>query len=144
MNAAKTNKPNSAADAAPADIPQTTPKDIGFGHPEYHFVESLSVVNRTLGVLEAKLEALKESSNSSEIKQEIRDLKSDIGKIRDDLHTSKVWILSLFGGGVLLLLTVIVTGYFRLSDHEEKSTAIISDMRVSIQQLVDAIPHKKH
>lgn len=142
--AAKINKPNSVADAAPADIPQTTPKNIGYGHPEYQFVESLSVVNQKLGVLEAKLEALKESSSSSEIKQEIRDLKSDIGKIRDDLHTSKVWILSLFGGGVLLLLTVMVTGYFRLSDHEEKSTTLISDMRVSIQQLVDAIPPKKH
>lgn len=142
--APKINKPNTAADAAPADIPQTTPKNIGYGHPEYLFVESLSVVNQKLGVLETKLEALKESSSSSEIKQEIRDLKSDIGKIRDDLHSSKVWILTLFGGGVLLLLTVMVTGYFRLADHDEKSTALISDMRVSIQQLVDAIPPKKH
>lgn len=141
--AAKTNKQNSVADSAPADIPQTTPKDIGFGHPEYHFVESLSVVNRTLGILETKIEALKESSSSAELKQEIRDIKSDLVKIRDDMHTSKVWILTVFGGGVFLLLSVIATGYFRLADRAEKSADITSDMRVSIQKLVDAIPPQK-
>jgi hypothetical protein len=140
----KANKPNSAADAAPADIPQTTPKDIGFGHPEYHFVESLSVVNRTLGILETKIESLKESSSSTELKQEIRDLKSDLGKIRDDMHSSKVWILSIFGAGFILLLFVFVNGYFRLADRAEKSVEITSDMRVQIQKLVDAIPPHKH
>ena len=143
MNAARTNKPNSSADAAPADIPQTTPKNIGFGHPEYHFVESLSEVNKTLGVLEAKLEALKESSSSSELKQDIRELKSDLVKIRDDMHTSKIFILSVFGVGFLILLSAIATGYFRLADRAEKSTDLTSDMRVSIQKLVDAIPPKK-
>jgi hypothetical protein len=142
--AAKANKPNASADAAPADIPQTIPKDIGFGHPEYHFVESLSAVNRTLGILETKIEALKESSSSAEIKQEIRDLKSDLGKIRDDMHSSKVWILSIFGAGFILLLFVFSNGYFRLADRAEKSVEITSDMRVQIQKLVDAIPpHKR-
>jgi hypothetical protein len=145
MNATRTKNQNvTADDDAPATVPQTTPPAIGYGHPEYHFVQSISEVNKTLGVLEAKLEALKESSNSSEIKQDIRELKSDMGKIKDELHSAKIWILSLFGAGFLALLVVFSVGYLRLSDHEEKLTSVVSDMRVSIQQLVDAIPAKKH
>lgn len=143
MNAARTKGQNPTVDDAPAAVPQTTPTSIGYGHPEYNFVEAISAVNKTLGVLEAKLEALKESSNSSEIKQDIRELKSDIGKVKDELHSAKIWILSLFGAGFLALLVVFSIGYLRLSDHEEKLTSVVSDMRVSIQQLVDAIPQKK-
>lgn len=162
MNTPRKNKSGSTLDSAPIDAPQTIPASIGYGHPEYHFVESLSVVNRTLGILETKIESLKDSSDSTELKQEIRDLKSDLGKIRDDMHTSKVWILTIFGGGVLLLLSVFSGGYLLLSSNadkttnlissnaekasanSEKTTALISDMRVSIQHLVDAIPPQKH
>lgn len=144
MNATRTKNPNSSADESPATVPQTTPPDIGYGHPEYHFVQALSEVNKSLGILEAKLEALKELSNSSEIKQDIRELKSGLSNVKDDLHTAKIWILTLFGAGFIALLIVFSAGYLRLSDQEEKLTSVISDMRVSIQQLVDAIPHKKH
>lgn len=131
------------ADEAPASVAQTTPASIGYGHPEYNFVTSLAEVNKSLGILEAKLDALKEASNSSEIKQDIRELKADIKEVKGELHTAKVWILSVFGAGFLLLSGIMITGYLRLADHDEKITSTISDMRVSIQQLVDAIPPKR-
>ena len=109
-----------------------------------HIWQSLDGIHKELGILGGKLEALKESTNSSEIKQDIRELKTDLGKVKDEMHSAKVWILCIFGAGFLLLAGGIIAGYFRLSDHEEKTSSIISDMRVSIQQLVDTIPPKKH
>jgi hypothetical protein len=124
------------------DMPMSTPN---FAHNSDHSftLQTVMELQKTVTELSVKIDALKEATNTPEIKQDIRDQKSEIGKVKDELNSSKMWILSIFGGGFILLLGVFVAGYFRLVDHEEKLTSVVSDMRVSIQRLVDAIPEKK-
>jgi hypothetical protein len=82
-------------------------------------------------------------SDMSEIKTDIRGITASIGTVKDDLHSAKIWMLCIFGGGFIALLVVFSGGYLRLSDNQEKLTSVMSEMRVSIQKLVDAVVPKK-
>lgn len=153
--ATKTTKTSAASSQdAPPNQADVTPPYTG---QDYRFeIQSLYEIQKTLGSLIASVEALKTSSDMSDIKLDIREIKTDAGaaktelhsakieikteagSVKNELHSAKIWILSLFGAGFIALLVVFSIGYLRISDHEEKLTSVMSDMRVSIQQLVDA------
>jgi hypothetical protein len=63
------SRPQREADTpAPA---QTTPPQIGQGHPEYHFVQSVMELQRSIGRLEGSLEQLHKSSEKIESKVDV-------------------------------------------------------------------------
>jgi len=70
MNATRTNNNSPKADNAPASIPQTTPTSIGYGHPEYHFVQSISEMQKSLGEINSSIKALEKSVESTRSKVE--------------------------------------------------------------------------
>jgi hypothetical protein len=80
------SKKKIAADEAPVSAPQTTPKDIGFGHPEYQFVQSIMEMQKSLGEINASIKTLNASVSSTN------------GKV-DDLVKWKNMIL---GGAVVI------------------------------------------
>lgn len=70
MNAARTKPQNTMVDEAPASVPQTIPPSIGYGHPEYHFVQSISEMQKSLGEINASIKALEKSVESTKSKVE--------------------------------------------------------------------------
>ena len=63
MSAART-----VGDEAPATVPQTTPAAIGYGHPEYQFVQSIMEMQKSLGEINASIVALSKSVESTKSK----------------------------------------------------------------------------
>lgn len=71
MSAARSKNPNAATDEAPATVPQTTPS-IGYGHPEYHFVQSISEIQKTLGEINSSIKTLDKTLENT--KNKVDDL----------------------------------------------------------------------
>ena len=94
MSAART-KP-SAADEAPASIPQTTPVGIGYGHPEYQFVQSIMEMQKSLG----------------EINSSIKTLGSAIDSVKSKVDGLVEWKHMIVGGVVVLGIVFSVCGFF--------------------------------
>lgn len=55
-------------DEAPATVAQTTPAGIGYGHPEYHFVQAIMEMRGTLGEINLSIKALEKSVESTKSK----------------------------------------------------------------------------
>lgn len=89
-------------DEAPASIPQTTPKSIGYGHPEYQFVQSIMEMQKSLGEINASILALNKTVDSTKSKV-------------DDLVT---WKNMIFGGAITIgfLIGLAVT-LFKIFEH---------------------------
>lgn len=51
-----------------ATIPQIVPKDIGYGHPEYQFVQSIMEMQKSLGEINASIKSLNQSVESTRSK----------------------------------------------------------------------------
>jgi len=56
---------DSTSNEAPVDIPQTTPKGIGYGHPEYQFVQSVMELQKHLGEINASIKSLERSVDNT-------------------------------------------------------------------------------
>jgi len=94
-------------EATPQATPMTEPRSVGYGHPEYHFVQAVMELRTamhqmdtdnkvTMARLESKLEGLKDSTDST--KKKVEDL------VR--------WKTLILGGAVVL--GVVITGAFSL------------------------------
>lgn len=83
------------ADEAPATVPQTTPQGVGYGHPEYHFVQAVMELQKSIGKVEASVEALKTSVDST--KSKVEDL---VG-----------WKNMIIGGAAVLGATIAILGF---------------------------------
>ena len=88
--------PRSVTDEAPATVPQTTPTAIGYGHPEYQFVQAIMEMQKSIGEVKASVDALRAV---------VEGTKSKV----DDLVN---WKHKIIGGvavlSVFLTLTVLV------------------------------------
>lgn len=93
MSATRANNSGTTADEAPATVPQTTPTGIGYGHPEYQFVQSIMEMQKSLGEINASIASLGKSVESTKTKV-------------DDLVKWKNMIL----GGVLVA-GVLISGF---------------------------------
>lgn len=78
--------PNTSNDEAPASIPQTTPRSIGYGHPEYQFVQSIMEMQKSLGEINASIQSLSKTVDSTKSKV-------------DDLVN---WKNMIFGGAITI------------------------------------------
>lgn len=92
------SKKKLTADEAPASAPQTTPKDIGFGHPEYQFVQSIMEMQKSLGEINASIKTLNASVSSANAKV-------------DDLIKWKNMIV----GGMIVIGAIFSATYFIVS-----------------------------
>lgn len=63
-----TSNSNNTSNEVPADIPQTTPRPIGYGHPEYQFVQSIMEMQKSLGEINASIQALNKTVDSTKSK----------------------------------------------------------------------------
>lgn len=89
-------------DEAPASVAQTTPRSIGYGHPEYQFVQSIMEMQKSLGEINASILALTKTVDSTKSKV-------------DELVT---WKNMVFGGAITLgFLITIVIAVIKLFDH---------------------------
>ncbi|MEQ1738763.1 MAG: hypothetical protein ABL884_02565 [Methyloglobulus sp.] len=72
MNQVPPKSDKESSDEAPASIPQTPPPSIGYGHPEFHFVQSIMEMQKSLGEINASISSLSKSVES--IKSKVDDL----------------------------------------------------------------------
>ena len=88
------------ADEAPATVPQTTPTAIGYGHPEYQFVQAIMEMQKSIGEVKASVDSLRTV---------VEGTKSKV----DDLVN---WKHKIIGGvavlGVVITLTWIIITKF--------------------------------
>jgi hypothetical protein len=68
MSATRAKNSGTAADEAPATVPQTTPTGIGYGHPEYQFVQSIMEMQKSLGEINASIASLGKSVEGTKSK----------------------------------------------------------------------------
>lgn len=95
------------SDEAPASVPQTTPRSIGYGHPEYQFVQSIMEMQKSLGEINASIQALTKTVDSTKSKV-------------DELVT---WKNMVFGGAITLgFIITIAIAVIKLFDHNPIST----------------------
>lgn len=76
-----------------APIQESTPRHIGYGHPEYAFVQAIMELQKSLGEIKAEIQALNVTTDNTQSKV------IDLGKKVDDLVKWKHMIL---GGAVAL------------------------------------------
>lgn len=87
-------------DAAPASVPQTTPTKIGYGHPEYQFVQAIMEMQKSLGEVNASLATLNKTVDST--KSKVEDITA--------------WKNKILGGFIVVgifasFLTIVVTKF---------------------------------
>ena len=73
-------------DEAPAAVPQTTPTAIGYGHPEYQFVQAIMEMQKSLG----------------EINASIQSLRGEVGGIKSKVDNLVAWKHMILGGAIVL------------------------------------------
>lgn len=91
------------SDEAPTSIPQTTPRPIGYGHPEYQFVQSIMEMQKSLG----------------EINASIKDLNRSVESTRSKVDDLVKWKHMIVGGTIVLgiILGAVITIGTKVFDH---------------------------
>ena len=62
------SKSNLTDDEAPASIPQTSPRSIGYGHTEYQFIQSIMEMQKSLGEINASIQTLNKAVEGTKSK----------------------------------------------------------------------------
>jgi len=83
-------------DEAPASIPQTSPRSIGYGHPEYQFIQSIMEMQKSLGEINASIQALNKTVESTKSKVD------DLVKWKNMIMGGAITIGFLLGIGLTL------------------------------------------
>lgn len=84
------------ADEAPATIPQTTPTSIGYGHPEFQFVQAIMEMQKSIGEVKASIDSLRTVVDGTKSKV-------------DDLVN---WKHKIIGGAAVLGIVGTLLGFF--------------------------------
>ena len=100
------------------------------------------------GAMEARLARLE--ADVHHIGSDIGDIKVDVRELRSDLGSTRRWILGTFGGGFLVLISALATGYARLEDRQDRLvdkqdrlSSEMSDVRRELQRVADAVAPKE-
>lgn len=131
MSQTPTKPDKESPDEAPASIPQTPPPSIGYGHPEYQFVQSIMEMQKSLGEINGSIASLGKSVDS---------IKSKV----DDLVKWKNMILggAIATGAILSIILFILTkasDYITIKmppiqNHQEQPTSLPSQPTPPIQK----------
>ena len=65
MSSAQPRPDDGAQDAIPIGAPQTTPKGVGYGHPEYNFIVGLMELKGSMARMETILESVKQATDDT-------------------------------------------------------------------------------
>lgn len=92
------NEKSTRVDDEPPAVAQTTPKGVGYGHPEYHFVSAIMEMQKSLGEINSSISSLNVSLNSTKSKV-------------DSLVEWKQWLIggAVVGGLMMSAIAYIVT-----------------------------------
>ncbi|MFN0302782.1 MAG: hypothetical protein ACKVQU_20800 [Burkholderiales bacterium] len=92
-----------ATDEAPASIPQTIPRGVGYGHPEFNFIQGLMEVQKALG----------------EIHGSIADLKKSVDGTKSKVDDLVAWKNKILGGAIVLGVVASGLGFViaKFSDY---------------------------
>lgn len=117
MNATRAKSSNSSADEAPASVPQTTPTGVGYGHPEYHFVQSVMELQKSVTRMETIL---------ADVKQTTEDTRSKVSRFE------KV----LYAAGVVLVVTLAIGGWMLNAAKDFAMTYYKASIEAQLKQAV--------
>jgi len=87
MSASRTK---SGSDESTASVAQTTPTQIGYGHPEFYFTQTTSEIQKSIGELKASVDAMKGS----------------LGGVERKVDALVAWKNMIFGGAIVLGVVV--------------------------------------
>ena len=91
-------KPSAKVGDFPVSSPQITPQPgIGYGHPEYHFVQSIMEMQKSLGEINANIKSLEKSIDSTKASLE-KSIDSTKSKVEDLIG----WKNKIWGGAITL------------------------------------------
>ena len=121
-----------SSDEAPASIPQTPPPSIGYGHPEFHFVQSIMEMQKSLGEINASISSLGKS---------VESIKSKV----DDLVKWKNMILggAIATGAILSIIFFILTKASEYITINMPSTQNHQEMPASVPSQPAPLDQKK-
>lgn len=92
MNATRSKPANQPPDEAPATVPQTTPPGIGYGHPEYSFIQISMELQKSVTRMETILEEVRKTTD---------DTKAKVSRFEKIIYAA----------GVLLLVALAIGGW---------------------------------
>lgn len=99
----------------PDSAPQTTPKGIGYGHPEYSFVQGLMELNGSVARLQAILEGVKQTTDETKSKV------ASFEKI-------------IYAAGVVLVICIAIGGWMLTTAKDFAMTYYKATLDTSVQQ----------
>lgn len=94
MNAARSKSASPIPDEAPATVPQTPPPGIGYGHPEFHFVQISMELQKSVTRMETVLEEVRKTTD---------DTKAKVSRFEKIIYAAGVvLVVALAAGGWML------------------------------------------
>ena len=130
MNTRQAQTREATPDEVPASVPQTTPASVGYGHPEYHFVQSIMEMQKTLGEINASILSLRQSVDST--KSKVDDL---VG-----------WKNKILGGAAVFGAICALLGFMftKFSDYitisPPSKAPVASQTQAPLQQSLPVVP----
>lgn len=93
--------PLEAVEATTPRPPQSSPSDIGYGHPEHNFVQGLMTLSQSMARVEAGQEALRKSI--ADMESSLGSTKAKVDGIQKTIYvaTGVVMVLVIIGGWML-------------------------------------------
>jgi len=134
----KSSKNTAAAspqeDSAPASLPQSTPSRIGYGHPEYNFVQSVMEMQKSIGDVNVNLERAIGQVNASvtSIKVAVDQLTKTVDSTKAKVDELVRWRAYILGAcatvgvifGLLLLAGKGLSDYISIKAPTSSSSTV--------------------
>jgi cell division protein FtsL len=121
-------------DESISTIPQTPPTSIGYGHPEYNFIQSIMEMQKSLGAIESSISV--QTAQISSLKNSVDTTKVSLGRIEKVMYASGfVLIISLsLGGWLLSTAKDFAMVYYKASIEAQVKSAITPPQVTQKQQ----------
>ena len=76
----------------------------------------------------------------SQLDASIKDIRDDIGEIKDHRHSGFRWQVTVLGAGFILLATMFIVGYMRLEDRIDPLSISNTKIETKLDDLLARIP----
>jgi len=126
MNAARSKSANPTPDEAPATVPQTTPVGIGYGHPEYSFIQISMELQKSVTRMETVLEEVRKTTD---------DTKTKVSRFEKIIYAAGVLLLVALaiGGWMLNTAKDFAMTYYKASIEAQSKQPVQQPAAPSIQ-----------
>lgn len=133
MNANRSANSVPNLESTPTGVPQVVPRtDVGLGHPEYHFVQGLMEVQKSLVEISTNLAHVTKAVDAMKIKlDDLAPLPKTVDGIKTKVDDLVQWKTMILGGAIVLgvvlsIATVVIkygSDYFMLKPDAAKVEA---------------------